>query len=181
MAVSVFVIYQHWIKIALPWRHDVCDGFSNHQHLDCLFMRRSKKTSKLRVTGLCVGNSPVTGEFPAQRDSTISFDDVIMAHGDAVGGNGSAAMAMATSLPPGFNGTAAGKHAGRSARHTSSFFLNWEVTFNRHNSNFLPAWHDVIMSTIGSQITSPAIVYLSVYSAADQRKHDRWIPRTKGQ
>ena len=25
-----------------------------------------KKTSKLRVTGLCVGNSPVTGEFPAQ-------------------------------------------------------------------------------------------------------------------
>ena len=26
-----------------------------------------KKTSKLRVTGLCEGNSPVTGEFPAQR------------------------------------------------------------------------------------------------------------------
>ena len=31
--------------------------------------RRSKKTSKLRVTGLCVGNLPVTGEFPAQRAS----------------------------------------------------------------------------------------------------------------
>ena len=31
--------------------------------------RRSKKTSKLRVTGLCAGNSPVTGEFPAQRAS----------------------------------------------------------------------------------------------------------------
>ena len=31
--------------------------------------RRSKKTWKLRVTGLCVGNSPVTGEFPAQRAS----------------------------------------------------------------------------------------------------------------
>ena len=29
----------------------------------------SKKTSKLRVTGLCEGNSPVTGEFPAQRAS----------------------------------------------------------------------------------------------------------------
>ena len=28
-----------------------------------------KKTSKLRVTGFCVGNSPVTGEFPAQRAS----------------------------------------------------------------------------------------------------------------
>ena len=30
---------------------------------------RSKKTSKLRVTGLYAGNSPVTGEFPAQRAS----------------------------------------------------------------------------------------------------------------
>ena len=29
----------------------------------------SKKTPKLRVTGLCEGNSPVTGEFPAQRTS----------------------------------------------------------------------------------------------------------------
>ena len=31
--------------------------------------RRSKKTSKLHVTGLCERNSPVTGEFPAQRAS----------------------------------------------------------------------------------------------------------------
>ena len=28
---------------------------------------RSKKTSKLRVTGLCEGNSTMTSEFPAQR------------------------------------------------------------------------------------------------------------------
>ena len=28
-----------------------------------------RKTSKLRVTGLCVGKSPVTGEFPAQKAS----------------------------------------------------------------------------------------------------------------
>ena len=28
-----------------------------------------EKTSKLRVTGLCAGNSPVTGEFPAQMAS----------------------------------------------------------------------------------------------------------------
>ena len=33
--------------------------------------RRSKKTSKLRVSGLCAGNSPVTGEFPAQRASNV--------------------------------------------------------------------------------------------------------------
>ena len=37
--------------------------------LNRLFRRRSKKASKLRVTGLCVGNSPVTGEFLAQRAS----------------------------------------------------------------------------------------------------------------
>ena len=43
--------------------------------------RRSKKTSKLRVTGLCERNSPVTGEFPSQRASKwemFPFDDVIM-------------------------------------------------------------------------------------------------------
>ena len=34
--------------------------------LNCLFRRRSNKTSKLRVTGLCAWNSPGTGEFPAQ-------------------------------------------------------------------------------------------------------------------
>ena len=55
------------------WRHNGHDGVSNHQPYDCLFNRlfrhRSKKTSKLRVTGLWEGNSPVTGEFPAQRTS----------------------------------------------------------------------------------------------------------------
>ena len=69
-------------------------------------------------------NFPHKGTVPRK---IFSFDDVIMAHGDAVGGNGSAAMAMATSLPPDFNGTAAGKQARRSAWHTSSFFLSWEV------------------------------------------------------
>ena len=58
---------------SLQWRHNGPDGVSNHHHraclLNCLFERRSKKTSKLRVTGLCAGNSQVTGEFPAQRAS----------------------------------------------------------------------------------------------------------------
>ena len=53
--------------VTLLWRHNGCDGVSNHQPHDCLlnhsFRRRSKKTSKLRVTGLC---GAVTGEFPAQ-------------------------------------------------------------------------------------------------------------------
>ena len=49
------------------------DGVSNHQSHECLlnrlFRRRSKGTSKLCVTDLCAGNSPVNGEFPAQRSS----------------------------------------------------------------------------------------------------------------
>ena len=57
----------------LRWRRNERDSVSNHQPHDCLlnrlFRRRSKKTSKLRVTGLCAGNSPGTGEFPAQMAS----------------------------------------------------------------------------------------------------------------
>ena len=56
-------------------------------------------------------------------------------------------------------------------------------------------YDDVIMTTIASQIASLTSVYSTLYSDADQRKHqssaslafvwgihrDRWIPRTKGQ
>ena len=56
-------------------------------------------------------------------------------------------------------------------------------------------YNDVIMTTMASQITSLTVVYSTVYSNADQIKHqssaslafvwgshrDRWIPRTNGQ
>ena len=62
-----------YIVVPLQWRHNRHHVVSNHQPHHCLlkrlFGRRSKKTSKLRVTGLCEGNSPVTGEFPAQMAS----------------------------------------------------------------------------------------------------------------
>ena len=76
---------QHWEKCIpwqitctttstpLRWRHNDHAGVSNHQPPGCLlnrlFRRKSKKTSKLRVTGLCAGNSPGTGEFSAQMAS----------------------------------------------------------------------------------------------------------------
>ena len=70
-------------RSTLQWRHNDSDGVSNHQPHDCLlkrlFRRRSKKTPKLRVTGLCAGNSPVTGEFPAQRASNA---ENVMRHSD---------------------------------------------------------------------------------------------------
>ena len=62
-----------YLQKTLPWRHNGRDGVSSHQAHDCLlsrlFSRRSKKTSKLPVTGLCAGNSPVIGDFLAQMAS----------------------------------------------------------------------------------------------------------------
>ena len=69
----------------LRWRHNDHAGVSNHQPHGCLLNRlfrlRSKKTSKLRVTGLCVGNSPGPVNSPHKGPVTrkmFPFDDVIM-------------------------------------------------------------------------------------------------------
>ena len=69
----------------LHWRHNDHYGVSNHQPHGCLlsglFRRRSNKTSKFRVTGLCVGNSPGPVNSPHKGPVTrkmFSFDDVIM-------------------------------------------------------------------------------------------------------
>ena len=65
-------IYKYWgLNKTLQWGHNERDGVSNHRRLLCLlncffFRHRSQRTPKLHVTGLCEGNSPVTGEFPAQ-------------------------------------------------------------------------------------------------------------------
>ena len=74
---------------ALRWRHNEHDCVSNHQRFDCLlnrlFMSRSKKTPKLRVTGLCVGNSPEPVNSPHKGPVTrkmFPFDDVIMEYFD---------------------------------------------------------------------------------------------------
>ena len=70
----------------LRWRHNGRDSVSDHQPCDCLlyrlFRHRSKKTTKLRVTGLCVGNSPGTPvnsphKWPVTR-KMFPFDDIIL-------------------------------------------------------------------------------------------------------
>ena len=70
----------------LRWRHNDHAGVSNHQPHGCLlnrlFRRKSKETSKLRVTGLCVGNSPGTGEFPAQMASYAENVSIWWRHHD---------------------------------------------------------------------------------------------------
>ena len=81
-----------WHSGPLQWRHNECDGVSNHRRLHCLlkfwFMRRSKKTSKLRVTGLCAGKSPVTGEFPAQKTSVTEYASIWWRHHEKGTGDG---------------------------------------------------------------------------------------------
>ena len=63
--------------LTLQWRHNDHDGDSNHQPHGCLlnrlFRRRSKKTSKLRVTGLCVGNWPGPVNSPHKGPVTRIF------------------------------------------------------------------------------------------------------------
>ena len=74
---ELLVLFHVWfvwyIPISLRWRHNGRYSVSNHQPheylLNRLFRRRSKKTSKLCVPGLCAGNSSVTGEIPAQMAS----------------------------------------------------------------------------------------------------------------
>ena len=59
----------------LQWCHNKRDGVRNDQRLRCLlnrlFRHRSKKTSTLRVTGLCEGNPSVTGGPPLQRAGNV--------------------------------------------------------------------------------------------------------------
>ena len=68
----------------LQWRNNDRDGLSNQRRLDCLlkrlFRRRSKKTSKLRVTGLCEGNPPVTCGFLSQRASNVENVSIWLRH-----------------------------------------------------------------------------------------------------
>ena len=75
--------------LTLQWRHNERDCVSNHQPHDCLpnslFKAQIKETSKLRVTGLCEGNSPVTGEFPAQRTSNAENVSIWWRHHEGIG------------------------------------------------------------------------------------------------
>ena len=72
--------------VPLRWRHNGGDSVSNHQPRECLPNRlircRSKNPSKLRVAGLCVGNSPGTGEFPAQMASNAENVSIWWRHHD---------------------------------------------------------------------------------------------------
>ena len=55
-----------------------------HRRIYCFLnrvsRRRSKEASKFRVSGLCEGNLPVTGEFPALRASNVENVSICWRH-----------------------------------------------------------------------------------------------------
>ena len=73
-------------RMTLRCHHNGHDSVSNHQSHDCLlnrlYWRRSKKTPKLSITGLCAGNSPGSGEFPAQMASNAENVSIWWRHRD---------------------------------------------------------------------------------------------------
>ena len=79
-------IFQDYLQTPLQWRHNECNGISNHRRFDCLLSRffrcRSKKTSKLCITGLCDGNPPVASGFPSQRASNAINVSIRWCHHD---------------------------------------------------------------------------------------------------
>ena len=72
------------VSISLKCQYNKHDAVSNHRLFDCLlnclFRCRSKKTSKLHVTGLCEGNPPMTGGFPPQRASNAGKASIWWCH-----------------------------------------------------------------------------------------------------
>ena len=74
------------VKFTLQWRHNGHDSVSNHQPHDCLlnhlFRRRSKKTSKLCVRGICAGNSP--GPVNSQMASNAENVSIWWRHHDSI-------------------------------------------------------------------------------------------------
>ena len=138
--------------IILWWRHNGLDSVSNHQPhgylFNCLFRRRSKKTSKLCVTGLsglCAGVSPGTGEFPAQVACNVENISIWWRHHDY----------MWSWLPlPGISGV------WRQMKNLTTQY----ICVNRTH------YSDVIKGATASLITSLTIVYSTVHFP-DQRKH----------
>ena len=69
-------IDRHYSDVIVSAKASQIIGVSNHRRLGCLlsglFKRRWKEAPKLRVTGLCEGNPPVTGGFPSERVSNAA-------------------------------------------------------------------------------------------------------------
>ena len=64
---TLFAGYQQIITVTSEWARSRLKSVASRLFYSTVCSDADKKTSKLRVTGLCEGNSPVAGEFPTQR------------------------------------------------------------------------------------------------------------------
>ena len=160
---EIAVIRAQWSgQNVLQWRHNGRDSVSNHQPHDCLlnrlFRRRSKKTSKLRVTGLL--------RRKCFHLMTCDTDFKLLKMSDSR------------------------QHVRRLYYHSDvrRFVHHWSLCegnqrwpvdsplkgphySDRADNKFYSHCKDDIMGAMASQITSLTIVYSTVYSGADHRKH----------
>ena len=83
ISVSNYSIARSHSRPSLPWHYNERNGVSNRQPHGCLLNRFIQWASKLHVTDLCEGNSPVTGEFPAQRASNVENVSICGRHHDS--------------------------------------------------------------------------------------------------
>ena len=162
-----------WSINSLRWRHNGRDSVSNHQPYDCLlnylYRRRSKKTSKLRVTGLCVGNSPGTGEFTAQMASNAENVSIWWRHHVArktrIFGNRHFELHFHEKNILFFATKFTSSHICCQPESLLLTDLGGDFSIEKHH------YSDVIMDTMASLITSLTSVYSTVHPGADQRKH----------
>ena len=145
--------YSECMMWTSQWRHNGRDSVSNHQLHNCflnrLFRRRSKKTSKLRVTGLCAGNSPGTGEFPGQMASNAENVSIWWRHHDL---------------------SAALNNIILSGYHHRCIRCFRRPKENKKHRKFPTHYSDVIMSVMVPQITGLSSVCSIVGWSADHRK-----------
>ena len=139
------------IIFSLQWCHNERDGISNHQPhdrlLSRLFSQRSKKTSKLRVTGFV----PCGFFQEAWKSVLTSF----------IPTGTSWAVAMYSQWKP---------------EHSTIYYMGNTMASDgmvTPEARLLAAMHynDVIMSATASQITSVTIVYSTVCLDSDRRKY----------
>ena len=121
------------------------------------------------LLALCAGNSPVTSEFPSQRPVTRSFDVFFDLRLNKRLSKQSRCRWFETSSRSLWRQCnvvtwfARGTEWSASTISMWSTDIKWKFTFH---------YGDVIMDAIAFQITSLTIVYSTVYSDVDQRKHE---------
>ena len=135
----------------------------------CTWWRHQMETFSA-LLAICARNSPVPGEFPAQRPVTRSFDVFFHLRLNKRLSKQSWGWWFETLSCPLW------RHRNQSQLDFFFIHSSFHKTHTKATQQHVfvrVVWHysDVIIATMASQISSHRIVYSTVYSCADQRKH----------